>query len=68
VVIEDAAKDWEALRVWDFNFFAARLGSAQVLVNDRAPARLQDISAGSPQQTVSCSISDFVAYCLDRER
>lgn len=67
-MLEEALKDWKALEVWDLTFFASKLGSAQVLVNDRAPARLLDLHAGSPQQTVSCSVADYVTYCIEKER
>ena len=67
-MVGDALKGWSALEKWGLDFFASRLGSAQVQVNDRSPARLQDLRAGCPQQTVSCSVSDYVTYCLEKER
>lgn len=63
VVLTSALKDWRALDEWDFQYLANRLGSAEVVVNDRAPARWQDREEGSPHQSYPCTLSEYIAYC-----
>ncbi|KAK9862778.1 hypothetical protein WJX84_004979 [Apatococcus fuscideae] len=65
VIITDAFRDWPAMSRWDLGFFNA-LGQSEVVVNDRAPARHADESAGERQRSLPVCLPAYVQYVQDQ--
>ena len=61
LIVMDAFRDWPAMSRWSFAFFEG-LGDMEVVVNDRAPARHADESAGARQRSIPVSLAAYLRY------
>ena len=64
VVVTDAQQDWQARKLWSFDYFARHFGDETLLVNDRAPFRPDD---DPPNQTLRISMREYVRYLTEAE-
>ena len=63
VVVTDAQQEWQARKLWSFDYFARHFGDETLLVNDRAPFRPDD---DPPNQTLRISMREYVRYTSQR--
>jgi chloride channel 7 len=63
VIVTDSQEEWEATSgKWTPAFFSETYSEAEVIANDRAPARKNDMVLGRTQRSVKMRLPDYITY------